>query len=487
MISVSPVCREAGDHEPRAGANIGRLDRRARKLLSTPLITAALLSIVTFDVGAHARELVDVRKARVENRLFDDAGAGTVQRKPTICGCRSVGNPGYGAVRMSVPPVIAVGLHANPVVAGRRHDAALHELIESASCRCSGRQPVTVTSPRVTAPASSSVPVTMRSAMISYSTPCSSSTPSTRTVSVPLAGDLRAHRDQEVREVDDFGFHRRRCASSSCRRPTPRRACAFFVAPTLGMRNSIVGAVSTRRPCDCGDQDSRGRCALRSRARRKPARACRSRAFRARSRREAALRRGRSVRAAVPTMSNEAASLRTSAYGARYDRNVARIDRHRVVAFVANPRAESFQQRPHHRHVGDARHAMERYGPFGKQCGGHDRQRGVLRAVRRDRALQAARRPEPGASFRADRAYLRFTVRVRGRGVAYLVAGESQLGAREIDDGLLARVERGIRAGSLLPLDGLVASSLARPRDDDVLERGPPRPPARSRGPGAPA
>ena len=41
-------------------------------------------------------------------------------------------------------------------------------------------------------------------------------------------------------------------------------------------------------------------------------------------------------------------------------RDVAGIDRDRRVAFVAKPRAERFEQRPHHRDVGDPRNAVER-------------------------------------------------------------------------------------------------------------------------------
>ena len=54
------------------------------------------------------------------------------------------------------------------------------------------------------APASSSVPVTMRSGMISYSPPCSSSTPST-TSCRRLTRNPCAHRVEKVGEIDDLG------------------------------------------------------------------------------------------------------------------------------------------------------------------------------------------------------------------------------------------------------------------------------------------
>ena len=76
-------------------------------------------------------------------------------------------------------------------------------------------------------------------------------------------------------------------------------------------------------------------------------------------------------------------------------RDVAGIDGDGVVALVADPRAQRLEQRPHHRDVGDARNAVQRDRALRQQRGGHDRQRGVLRAVRRDRAFQARAAPNP--------------------------------------------------------------------------------------------
>ena len=117
-------------------------------------------------------------------------------------------------------PSALTRIQSSPVIVTTPHSTSL----SVSGAKCSGRQPRTVTSPRVTAPASSSVPVTMRSGMISYSTPCSSSTPSMTIVSVPWPEIFRAHRDEEVCEVDDFGFHRDVASTSSFLRRVPPRA-----------------------------------------------------------------------------------------------------------------------------------------------------------------------------------------------------------------------------------------------------------------------
>src|SRR5581483_1629201 len=49
---------------------------------------------------------------------------------------------------------------------------------------------------------------------------------------------------------------------------------------------------------------------------------------------------------------------------------------------------ERFEQRPHHRDVGDARGAVQRHLAAGEEGGRHDRQRGVLRALDVDAAFE---------------------------------------------------------------------------------------------------
>ena len=63
--------------------------------------------------------------------------------------------------------------------------------------------------PPVMAPATRKVPVSMRSGCTSYRVPCSLCTPSITMRSVPAPLDLRAHGDQEIRQVDHLRFARR--------------------------------------------------------------------------------------------------------------------------------------------------------------------------------------------------------------------------------------------------------------------------------------
>src|SRR6185437_6203646 len=162
-----------------SGASTGAPDR-----LATPLITAALLSIATRTSAPMRASSFTYEKRALKIDSSTTLVPGQVAKNPTTCGCRSVGNPGNGAVSTLVPPVIpsaCTRIQSVPVVVTTPHSANL----SSALRKWSGRQAVTVTSPRVTAPANSSVPVTIRSGMISYSVPCSDSTPSIATVSVP--------------------------------------------------------------------------------------------------------------------------------------------------------------------------------------------------------------------------------------------------------------------------------------------------------------
>ena len=83
----------------------------------------------------------------------------------------------------------------------------------------------------------------MRSGMISYSVPCSSSTPSITIVSVPWPRTSAPIATKKFAEIDDFGFHR---DVTQRGRPFGYTAAsiAFLVAPTLGKRNSIAAPCS---------------------------------------------------------------------------------------------------------------------------------------------------------------------------------------------------------------------------------------------------
>ena len=178
-----------------------------------------------------------------------------------------------------------------------------------------------------------------------------------------MAADLRAHRDQKIRQVGDLGFHR---GVGIVVVPSANTAAsiAFLVAPTLGIRNSISPPRS-RLPF------ARDQIAVasgpRNRAQGMLVRACRSRAFRACSRPEAALRRVRNGRATVRrsrTMPPVCARVRRArgACDIRWHRSS------RCWRLLAQTRAQRFEQRPHHRDVGDARNAMQRHLALGEQA-----------------------------------------------------------------------------------------------------------------------
>ncbi len=119
--------------------------------------------------------------------------------------------------------------------------------LSSALRKCSGRQSRTVTSPRVIAPASSNVPVTMRSGMISYSVPCSSFDDALDHDRVgALTAYVGAHRDQKSSPSRRLRAPSQRFAASSSLRATTDASIAFLVAPTLGKRNSIDAPCSRR-------------------------------------------------------------------------------------------------------------------------------------------------------------------------------------------------------------------------------------------------
>jgi hypothetical protein len=70
-------------------------------------------------------------------------------------------------------------------------------------------------------------------------------------------------------------------------------------------------------------------------------------------------------------------------YGARW------VAHDLAFALGALPGAKGFEQRPHDRDIGDARHAVQRDGRLREQGGGHDRKGCIFRAVGLDRAGKA--------------------------------------------------------------------------------------------------
>jgi len=105
---------EGREHEGGARANVRRLDRSSRKRIHAFYDRGVARD---FHVGAHARELVDVRKARVEDRLFDHARAGAraekrqhrrlqVRRKARI-GRRENFRSAFDAARADARPIRA--------------------------------------------------------------------------------------------------------------------------------------------------------------------------------------------------------------------------------------------------------------------------------------------------------------------------------------------------------------------------------------------
>ena len=133
---------------------------------------------------------------------------------------------------------------------------------------------------------------------------------------------------------------------------------AFLVAPTLGMRNSIV-APCKRLRLRLGDQIAVRVAHLAA----KRDEGLLVHVGRARAEHAAAGKRNFGSAEAPEQRADDIERGRELAHqrvGRAIRRDVACVDRNGVVAFVANARAKRFEQRPHHRNVGDARHAMQR-------------------------------------------------------------------------------------------------------------------------------
>ena len=142
----------------------------------------------------------------------------------------------------------AVGLHADPIVAAYVVTTPHSTSLSVSAREMIGPAPVTVTSPRVIAPASSSVPRddAVGNDLVLHAVQFVDAVDDDRVGA--LAGDLRAHRDEEVGEIDDFGFHRD-VVQRGHALGEHAASIAFLVAPTLGNRNSTVAPCS-RRPRD---------------------------------------------------------------------------------------------------------------------------------------------------------------------------------------------------------------------------------------------
>ena len=164
---------------------------------------------------------------------------GAVHKNATICGCKSVGKPGYGAVRISVPPVMLPARTRDPILAGRGFDSAFLRAFEHDAQDDRGCSRVTVTSPRVTAPAEQqrSGNDAIGNDFVFDAVQFFNAVDRHRVGAD--AGDLRAHRDEKVCEVDDFGLHRD-VVIVVVPSATTLASSAFLVAPTLGMRKSML-------------------------------------------------------------------------------------------------------------------------------------------------------------------------------------------------------------------------------------------------------
>ena len=215
---------------------------------------------------------------------------------------------------MSVPPLIDAAwtrTQSSPLVTSAPHSCSL----SATATTCAGSQRLTVTSPRVTAPAIIRVPVTIRSGMIAYSVPWSSLTPSIWIVSEPAPTILAPIARKKLAKSTTSGSI---ATFSSVVDPSARTAAsiAFTVAPTLGIRNSIRAPVS-RFFRDCA---MRQPCSVETRA--PSARNAASCISVARVPRMQPPGRGTSARpkraSNGPVTSKEAFSLRTSVYGARW-------------------------------------------------------------------------------------------------------------------------------------------------------------------------
>ena len=125
------------------------------------------------------------------------------------CACRSVGNPGCGAVLTSMArQPCRSAARATPSSRRSISTPASSSFDEQRLEVLARARPRTSTSPPVMAPAIRSVPASMRSGMTRWSKPPSSRTPSIVIIAVPAPRDARAHPVERGGEVLDLGLAR---------------------------------------------------------------------------------------------------------------------------------------------------------------------------------------------------------------------------------------------------------------------------------------
>ena len=108
---------------------------------------------------------------------------------------------------MSVPPVMSVGLHADPILARHDHRAALDELVgERAEVIGAALRHRNVAARHRTGEQQRARDDAVGDDLVLHAVQFVDAIDDDRVAA--LAGDLRAHRDEEVRQIDDLGFHR---------------------------------------------------------------------------------------------------------------------------------------------------------------------------------------------------------------------------------------------------------------------------------------
>ena len=175
-----------------------------------------------------------------------------IESNAIACGCRSVGNPGYGSVTTS-------NERGRSCIRTRKPPgwmsicAPAVTSLSSAISRCCAFPPATVMSPWVMVAAIAHVPATMRSATALCRTGCNASTPSISSVDVPMPSICAPIATNIWHRSTISGS---RAALSIAVLPLASTAAIsrFSVAPTLGKSSQIVapvsvGASATTNPC----------------------------------------------------------------------------------------------------------------------------------------------------------------------------------------------------------------------------------------------
>ena len=261
-------------------------------------------------VGAHAREFVDVREARVEDRLFDDARPRDRAQKGEHLRLQ-VGRE--AGIRRG-DDVGAAGDRRRPARESSRrrsssstpHSASL----SISASRWSGRQRVTrhVAARHRAGEQQRAGDDAVGDDLVLDAVQLAHALDDDRVGAV--TGDLRAHRDEEVREVDDLGLHRDVARASSSLRRAPRRASRS----SSRRRSACETRSSAPRSRACATRRSNSRARRNVAAERAKACSCMSVARVPRMQPPGSGTSARPKRpSSGPTRSNDAASLRTSA------------------------------------------------------------------------------------------------------------------------------------------------------------------------------